>query len=76
MDTIKARLKKGVEEKRKEEYLEKQMQSEIFRKKYDICNLWLRQNLTPRETASVMTMLEKIVETNFKRENFQRACQL
>ena len=76
MDTIKTRLKKGVEEKRKEEYLEKQMQSEIFRKKYNICNLWLRQNLTLRETASVMTMLEKIVETNFKRENFQRACQL
>ena len=27
------------------------------------CNLWLRQNLTPKKTASVMTMLEQMVET-------------
>ena len=38
------------------------MQSEIFRKQDESCNLWLRQNLTPRKTASVMTMLEQIVE--------------
>ena len=39
---INARLKKGVEEKRKEEYLEKQMQREIFRKQHESCNLRLR----------------------------------
>ena len=60
---IKARLKKGIEQKRREEYLDKQMQSEIFRKQDESCNLWLRQNLTPRKTASVMTMLEQMVET-------------
>ena len=48
---IKARLKKSVEQKRREEYLDKQMQSEIFRKQDESCNLWLRQNLTPRKTA-------------------------
>ena len=60
---IKERLKKSVEQKRREEYLDKQMQSEIFRKQDESCNLWLRQNLTPRKTASVMTMLEQMVET-------------
>ena len=60
---IKARLKKSVEQKRREEYLDKQMQSEIFRKQDESCNLWLIQNLTPRKTASVMTMLEEMVET-------------
>ena len=60
---IKARLKKAVEQRRKEKYLEKQMQSEIFRKQDENCNIWLRQNLTPRKTTSVMTMLEQMVET-------------
>ena len=39
------------------------MQSEIFRKQNESCNLLLRQNLTPRQTASAMTMLEETVET-------------
>ena len=60
---IKPRLKKSVEQKRREEWLDKQIQSEIFRKQDESCNLWLRQNLTPRKTASVMTMLEQMVET-------------
>ena len=36
---IKAKLKKIVEQKRREEYLDKQMQSEIFRKQDESCNL-------------------------------------
>ena len=59
---IKARLKKSDEQKRRE-YLDKQMQSKIFRKQDESCNLWLRQNLTPRKTVSGMTMLEQMVET-------------
>ena len=39
---IKARLRKGVERKRREEYLDKQMQRGIFRKQDESCNLWLR----------------------------------
>ena len=60
---IKARLKKSFEEKRKEKYLEKQMQGDIFWKQNERYNLWLRQNLTPRKTALVLTLLEKMVET-------------
>lgn len=41
---IKARLWKDVEKKRKEEYLEKQMQSEICRKQEERFNLRLKQN--------------------------------
>ena len=57
---VKARLKKGVEEKWKD--LEKQMQNQVFRKQDESCNLWLRQNLAPRKTASLMNMLEQMVE--------------
>lgn len=60
---IKARLWKDVEKKRKEEYLEKQMQSEICRKQEERFNLRLKQNLPPRKTAWMMTMLEQILET-------------
>lgn len=60
---IKARLWKDVEKKRREEYLEKQMQSEICRKQEERFNLRLKQNLPPRKTAWMMTMLEQILET-------------
>ena len=59
----KARLKNSVEQKRREQYLDKEMQSEIFQKQNESCNLWLRQNLTPRKTTSVMIMLEQMAET-------------
>ena len=39
---IKARLNKSVEQKWREEYLDKQMQSKTFRKQGESCNLWLR----------------------------------
>ena len=59
----KARLKNSVEQKRREQYLDKEMQREIFQKQNESCNLWLRQNLTPRKTTSVMIMLEQMAET-------------
>ena len=49
---IKAVLKKRVEQKQKQEYLEKQLQSEIFRKQDESCNLWLRQNNTKKDCLS------------------------
>ena len=52
MESNKGKVKKGVEEKLKQEFLEKQMKSEMFRKQDESCNLWPRQNLTPRQTAS------------------------
>ena len=60
---IKGSLKKGVEEKRKDMYKEKEMQSEIFRKQDAQCNLWLEQKLSPKKTASIISMLEQMVET-------------
>ena len=59
----KARLKKEVRGNGKKDTWRKKMQSEIFRKQDESCNLWLRQNLTPRKTVMVMTMLEQMVET-------------
>ena len=39
------------------------MQSEICRKQEERFNLRLKQNLPPRKTAWMMTMLEQILET-------------
>ena len=39
------------------------MQSTIYKKQNQQCNLWLEQNLTPAKTASIMSMFEQMVET-------------
>ena len=39
------------------------MQSAIYKKQNRQCNLWLEQSLTPAKTASIMSMLEQMVET-------------
>ena len=39
------------------------MQSEIYRKQDQMCNLWLEQKLTPKKTEAIMSMLEQMVET-------------
>ena len=60
---VKTCFKKGVEERRQEVYYQKEMQSAIYKKQNQQCNLWLEQNLTPAKTASIMSMLEQMVET-------------
>ena len=35
----------------------------IYRRKEQECRLWLKQRLTPRKTASIMTLIEQMVET-------------
>ena len=32
------------------------------------CNIWLEQNLTPRKTSAIMSMLEQMVETRAWKE--------
>ena len=41
----------------------KELQSEIYGKQEQECHFWLRQRLTPRKTASIMTLMEQMVET-------------
>ena len=60
---VKTCLKKGVEERRREIYYQKEMQSAVYKKQDQQCNLWLEQNITPPKTASIMSMLEQMVET-------------
>ena len=61
---VKSRLQKGLEDKRIDAYKTKQQQSNLYREQEDECHLWLTQNLNPRKTASIMTMLEQMTETN------------
>ena len=63
MDQSKKCLKKGVEERRREVYYQKEMQSAVYKNQDQQCNLWLEQNITPPKTASIMLMLEQMVET-------------
>ena len=63
---VKAELKKGVEKKRIQTYEQKELQSDLYRRQEQECHLWLKQRLTPRKTASIMTVTEQMVETRWK----------
>jgi len=60
---IKNKLQKKTEEKRTEEYRTKEQQSQTYREQEEECHAWLNQSLHGRKTASIMTMLEQMVET-------------
>ena len=60
---VKSKLQEGVERKRVEAYETKEQQGRLFREQEEECNLWLTQSVNPRKTASVMVMLEQMVET-------------
>ena len=45
-----------------------EIHSEIYKKQDKKCNIWLKQNLTPRKTSSIMSQLEKMVETRAWKE--------
>ena len=49
---VKAELKK-----RMETYEQKELQSDLYRRQEQECHLWLKQTLTPRKTASIMTVI-------------------
>ena len=60
---VKTCVRKGVEERRREVYYQKEMQSAVYKKQDQQCNLWLEQSITPPKTASIMSMWEQRVET-------------
>ena len=60
---MKAELKKGAEKKRMETYEQKELQSDLYGRQEQECHPWLKQRLTPRKTASIMTVIEQMVET-------------
>ena len=39
------------------------MQSEIYKKQDKKCNIWLKQNLTPRKTSAIVSLTEQVIET-------------
>ena len=49
--------------KRIENYENKEQQSKLFAEQEQECNFWLSQNLDPRKTASILTIIEQMVET-------------
>ena len=56
-------FKEGTRSKRIENYKNKEQQGKLFAEQEQECNLWLSQNLDPRKTASILTMIEQMVET-------------
>ena len=46
-----------------ETYEQKGLQSDLYRRQEQEFHLWVRQKLTPRKTASIMTVIEQMVET-------------
>ena len=63
MNENKNMLKEGVEERKRKVYYQKEMQSTIYKKQNQQCNLWLEENLTSAKTALIMSMTEQMAET-------------
>ena len=59
---VKKVTKKETESNRKDSYRKKELQSELYRKKYDECNMWLKQRLKPRKTGAIMNLQERMVQ--------------
>ena len=49
--------------RRVESYQAKEQQSKVYSEQEKECHLWLTQNLSPRNTATIMMMLEQMVDT-------------
>ena len=60
---LKEKLKKGMKKQRIDENERKEQQSKLYREQEQKCHVWLSQNLNPRKTAAIMTMLEQMIET-------------
>ena len=60
---VKESFKKGMRSKIIENYKNKEQQSKLFAEQQQECNLWLSQNLDPRKTASILMIIEQMVET-------------
>ena len=65
---VKKCFKKGSKEKRLEQYRKKEMESEIYKKQDEKCNIWLEQKLTPRKRPAIISMIEQMVETRARKE--------
>ena len=60
---LKEKLKAGHKNKRIEEYGQKEQQSRVYKAQESECHVWLFQNLNPGKVASIMSMLEQMIET-------------
>ena len=63
---VKKKLKIHVQIEQQENYRRKKLQSDIYEKQEQECHLWLKQRLSPRKTASIMTLTEQIVKRGWK----------
>ena len=60
---VKTALQKGTKQMVIKAYQFKGQQSKFFREQEEECHLLLNQNLHPRNTSSIMSVLEQMVET-------------
>ena len=60
---VKKIMKKVRESNRKDSYRKKELQSELYIKQHDECNMWLKPRLEPRKTGAIMNLQENMLET-------------
>ena len=60
---VKKRLKNGIKNKRIENYGMKEQQSKLYKQQEKECHAWLKQNIDPKKTGAIISMLEQMVET-------------
>jgi len=66
---IKGYMRAKRRERRKETYLEKKMQSEIYKQLDEESFQWMKCNIDPRKVSSIVNMQEQMVETRAWKRN-------
>ena len=64
---VKSVLQKCIKQMRIEMYESKEQQNRLFKEQEPECHLWLTQNLHPRKTSSIISMLEQMAETRSRK---------
>jgi hypothetical protein len=61
--SLKKQYEKLMDQKRKDDYILKKMQSDVWKEQTEDTQDWLKRNLDPVKTASIINMQEQMVET-------------
>ena len=63
MEEGEGRIEEGCGKEKNGNLRTERITSDLYGRQEQECHLWLKQRLTPRKTASIMTVIEQMVET-------------
>ena len=66
---IKGKMRQERRQNRKEKYLDKKMQSDIYKELDESCHQWMKCNMDPKKVSAIINMQEQMVETRAWKRN-------